>query len=194
MVRVRGPGRGSCEPMSSPKRLKVKDVCLTLVVVGAIGSVFMSRTEAQRQISMRNEERAASMRSARESEARVLAEFREERAKYEASSAAALSGEKKRSGAIIEELEKKGLEALDALRTSREAGARLSAEVDGIQAQLDAAREERAQSERGPGRRTGASLVLERLGERRDGGMKLSPRDEEETTSEDADPESEIVR
>ena len=120
-------------------RLKVKDVCVAMVFMGAMFSTLSSRTEAQRQVSLRNQELEASASANRELEARL-----EARRLDEATAATgALAAEKASSGAVIKELGDKATKALDALRDSREAGARLGAELDAVQAQLDSAREER---------------------------------------------------
>ena len=54
-------------------RLKVKDVCVAMVFMGAMFSTLSSRTEAQRQVSLRNQELEASASANRELEARLEA-------------------------------------------------------------------------------------------------------------------------
>ena len=112
------------------RRLRVKDLCVVLVFAGAVVSTLTSRAAAQSQL-MRDEDLRV----------RELQE-RQQRADCDRKASEAAARVEREKDATIKQLRDAHGAVSNELKEARTAGERLSRELDGVQAQLDAVRED----------------------------------------------------
>ena len=112
------------------RRLRVKDLCVVLVFAGAVVSTLTSRAAAQSQL-MRDEDLRVRELQERQQRADCDRKASEAAARVAAEKDATIKQLRDAHGAIANEL-----------KEARTAGERLSRELDGVQAQLDAVRED----------------------------------------------------
>lgn len=119
---------------SAGRRLKVKDLCVVLVFVGAVFTYLTTHAATQSKITLREQER-------RDFQARAAADQRQA-ADCDRKAKEAAARVTREQAPLIAQLQDQQHQAINALKESKRAGERLSRELDGVQAQLDAVRED----------------------------------------------------
>ncbi|KAJ1462339.1 hypothetical protein M885DRAFT_610398 [Pelagophyceae sp. CCMP2097] len=148
----RGPAGGG--------KFRVKDLLVSLVVIGAILSVYNARAEAQSQIMETGKMRGECGRQLQELEARKVKEMSEATLTFEKAAEESLAAAKRPLEAEVARL-------TNDLSTATAGAVHLSQQLDGVQAQLDAANDARSAMERDVGRRVeehAQTRVADRVG------------------------------